>query len=165
MSWAILSVVSHRTRTERASVPVIGTIALVAVTLVVALTLGTVVLGQGSTPDPAPMAVVDLTVEGDTLTFTHESGEPLDVRTLSLRVSVDGEPLTDQPPVPFFSASGFEPGPTGPFNTASDPEWSVGETASLTVAGTNSPPIDSGSTVSVRIYGKNGVVVRTETQV
>jgi hypothetical protein len=135
------------------------------VTLVVALTLGTVVLGQGSTPEPAPTAVIDLSVDGDTLTFAHESGETLDVRELSVRISVDGEPLDDHPPVPFFSASGFESGPTGPFNTASDPEWEIGETASLTVADTNSPTLDSGSTVSVRMYWENKPVIRTETQV
>jgi len=122
-------------------------------------------LGGASMPEPAPTAAVDLTVEGDTLRFTHESGDPLDVRALSVRIAVDGEPLDEQPPVPFFSASGFEPGPTGPFNTASDSEWSVGETASLTVAETNSPRIEPGSTVSVRLTTDGKTVIRAETHV
>lgn len=156
---------SYRTQSTRATAPVIGSVLVVALTIAVAMLLGTAMLGASTTPEPSPTAAIDLSVEDDTLRFTHESGEPLDVTTLSVWISVDGEPLDEQPPVPFFSATGFEPGPTGPFNTASDPEWSVGETASLTVAGTNSPTIEDGSTVSVRITADGGAVIRTETQV
>ena len=152
----------------RATAPVIGGILVVALTVVLATVVGTAMLGGGSvpaTPEPAPTATVDLSVDDDTLRFTHESGDTLDVRSLSVWISVDGDRLDEQPPVPFFSASGFEPGPTGPFNSASDPEWSVGETARLTVAGTNSPSIEPGSTVSVRFTTDGQTILRTETQV
>lgn len=165
MSWSLRSFVTNRPQQNRASAPIIGGILVVALAVVIATIVGTATLGASSTPQPAPTAAVDLTVDGETLRFTHESGETLDVRELSIRISVDGEPLDDQPPVPFFSASGFEPGPTGPFNTASDPNWEVGETASLTVAGTNSPEITSGSTVSVRISVGQTSVIEAETTV
>ncbi|QCJ48526.1 type IV pilin [Haloprofundus sp. MHR1] len=96
-------------------------------------------------------AALSLTATGETLQFVHRGGETLDVRRLELRVSVDGEPLEHHPPVPFFSASGFRPGPTGPFNSAADPEWRAGETASVAVAGTNDPELTVGSSVTVDV--------------
>lgn len=168
MSLLPQSALAYRfSHSGRGSAPVIGGILVVALTVVLATIVGVAMLGTESapaTPEPAPTVAVDLAVDGDTLRFTHESGESLDVRTVSVFISVDGEQLDEQPPVPFFSASGFEPGPTGPFNSASDPEWSVGETASLTVAGTNSPAIEPGSTVSVRFTVDGKTVARTETQ-
>jgi len=138
---------------------------MIAVTVSAVTLLGTALLGVDSATSSQPTtATIDLTVDGDTLKFTHEYGESLDVRTLSVRISIDGDPLAEQPPVPFFAAAGFESGPTGPFNTASDDEWSVGETASLTVASTNSPTIEPGSTVSVRIATADSIVARAETQ-
>ena len=165
MTWLQSADQSTRTAT-RANTSIIGTVLVIALTVLLASAVGAAVLGAGSTaptPDPAPAAVIDLSVEGETLRFTHRSGATLDLREVSVRISVDGEPLADQPPVPFFSAAGFEPGPTGPFNTATDPQWEVGETATLTVAGTNSPQIEPGSTVSVRIHTDRTAVIRTET--
>ncbi|MFO7834537.1 MAG: type IV pilin [Halohasta sp.] len=150
---------------NRAGAPLVGGVLVVGLAVVVATVAATALVGVDTTPEPAPTAAVELSVDGDTLQFTHESGDTLDVRTLSVRILVDGEPLAHQPPVPFFSSTGFEPGPTGPFNSASDPEWSAGETASLTVATTNSPAIESGSTVAVRLTTDAGRVVRAETEV
>ena len=153
----------HR-HSSRAGAPLVGTVLVVGLAVVVATVAATALIGVDTTPEPAPTAAVELSVDGDTLRFTHESGDTLDVRTLSVRILVDGEPLAHQPPVPFFSSTGFEPGPTGPFNSASDAEWSAGETASLTVASTNSPAIEPGSTVSVRFMTDAGSVIRTETE-
>jgi len=169
MSWSSSPIPAQRlSESTRATAPVIGGVLVVALTVLLATVIGTAMLGAGSPsapPEPAPTTAVGLSVDGDTLRLTHEGGEPLDVRSLSVWIAVDGEPLDEQPPVPFFSASGFDPGPTGPFNSASDPEWSVGEIATLTVAGSNSPTIEPGSTVSVRLTvdGKTGA--RTETAV
>lgn len=148
----------------RASAPIVGSVLVVGLAVIVATMVGTVMLGIGSTPDPAPHAAVDLSVEDNTLRFTHQSGETLDVEELSVRISVDGEPLAKQPPVPFFSSAGFTP-PTGPFHAKSGSEWEVGETTSLTVAGTNSPHIEAGSTVSVRLFVDESAVIETETTV
>jgi len=149
----------------RATIPVIGTVLLVALTVVVGLAITSALLGVGSTAEPTPTAAIELSVDGNTLTFSHEHGEPLDVTALSVRIAVDGEPLDEQPPVPFFAASGFESGPTGPFNPSGSTEWTAGEQAALTVADTNEPTLDSGSRVSVQITTDDGAVLQTETTV
>ena len=89
----------------------------------------------------------------------------MDIGSASVRVAVDGEPLTHQPPVPFFAARGFHGGPTGPFNVAADPSWTVGETASLRVAATNSPELRVGTTLTVRVLVDGQVVAVAETTV
>jgi len=154
---------SERRPSARATSTVIGTVLLIAVTVVVGLVMGTALLGVGSTTEPTPTAAIELSVDENTLIFSHDHGEPLNVTAISIQVAVDGEPLDDQPPVPFFAADGFESGPTGPFNSASDNEWEVGQTASLTVADSNEPTLDPGSTVSVEITTDDGTVMRTET--
>ena len=125
---------------------------------VAALALGTTV------PADAPRAAIDLRVDADAdrLTFVHRGGDPIDVSALSVRIRVDGESLDAQPPVPFFSARGFRPGPTGPFNSATADEWTAGERASLRVAGTNDPTIAPGSRVSVRLIVAETVVAELE---
>lgn len=147
----------------RASTAALGGIMLLGLVVVLAASLGIVLVDVGETAGPTAPVALDLVVTGDTFRFTHEHGEPLDVRTLTMTVEVDGEPLAEQPPIPFFSAAGFSPGPTGPFNTAADPEWNVGETASFTVAGTNAPEINPGSTISVRLHRDGMTVLTVET--
>ncbi len=119
----------------------------------------TVVLAVGVTAattldspaEPSPTAVTSMEVEGDRITVTHDGGDPIDVDEMAVHVSVNGEPLDRQPPVPFFSAAGFRPGPTGAFNAASDDEWVVGGSASFRVAGTNDPFIQPGDRVELRL--------------
>jgi FlaG/FlaF family flagellin (archaellin) len=130
--------------------PTVGVALLVLVTVVLAAGVGTVALST-SPPAPPPQAALSLSVEGDRLTLTHRAGDPLDVRTLELRVRVAGESLANQPPVPFFAATGFAPGPTGVFNAASHPTWRAGGTASLTLAGTNEPLPTAGDRVTVTV--------------
>lgn len=106
------------------------------------------------TPAAAPQAALELSVDAgaDRIELTHLAGDALDAEALRLTVQVAGEPLTHQPPVPFFAARGFRSGPTGPFNPAADPRWTAGETASFRVASTNAPTIDSGDRVRVDVY-------------
>ncbi|WP_435062945.1 type IV pilin [Halobaculum sp. EA56] len=139
---------------ERATAASVGVALLVLATVALSAAVGAAALAA-SPASPPPTAAVDLAVEDGTLTFTHRGGDALDVRDLRVVVRVDGDPLRFQPPVPFFAARGFESGPTGPFNAASDPGWSAGETASLGVAGTNSPRLRSGALVEVSIYGRD----------
>jgi hypothetical protein len=124
-----------------------------AVTLAVAVVVGAAVAGTlvGLPVDrrAPPTVAMSLSAEGDRLALSHRAGAPLRTTDLRVRVVVDGTPLAHQPPVPFFAARGFRSGPTGPFNPASDPEWSPGETATLRVAGTNRPGIDPGDRVAV----------------
>lgn len=88
----------------------------------------------------------------DRLVLHHRGGDPLRVSDLRVRVTVDGEPLARQPPVPFFSARGFVSGPDGPFNAAHEGRWRAGERASVTLASTNSPQLTDGATVAVTVY-------------
>lgn len=98
--------------------------------------------------------------------MTHRGGDAVVPADLRVRVRVDGEPLAEQPPVPFFAAEGFESGPTGPFNSATDGEWRAGETGSLRVADTNDPSLRPGATVEVGLYaaGDRIALLRTTVQ-
>jgi len=131
--------------------------------IVCAVVVGTAVAAVGIWALPAAPAVAGATlaVDGDRLVLTHRAGEPVDVRRLDVVVRVDGDPLRHQPPVPFFSAQGFRPGPTGPFNAAADPTWEVGERASVRLASTNRPQVVAGArvTVTLRYDGQRLVVI------
>ncbi|MXR41108.1 type IV pilin [Halobaculum sp. WSA2] len=107
----------------------------------------------GSAPPSGPTAaVVDLVVTDGAITLTHRGGDTLDVRRLRVVIRVGGERLHHQPPIPFFAARGFESGPTGPFNHASDHAWSAGESTTVTPAGTNRPAIRPGVSVEVSLF-------------
>ncbi|ADD04958.1 DUF1628 domain protein [Natrialba magadii ATCC 43099] len=135
---------------SRAVNPVIGTIALLALTCLLVAVLAVIVSGW-SLGGPAPVATFDLSADAETgtLSFEHTAGDPLDVEDLSLHVTVDGTELEYQPPVPFVGAEGFNGSPEGPFNAKSESLWGVGEQASVTIAETNDPVLESGSTVRV----------------
>lgn len=154
-------------RTDRGVSHAVGTITLVLLTILLAAA-GTAVVDSTPLPASSPAQSVAISATADdagTITVAHEGGPPIDVESTTLYVSVDGRALATQPPVPFFSTSGFEPGPTGAFNSASDPQLRVGETASVTVAGSNEPPIDVGSTVVVEVRQGDRVVASAETSV
>lgn len=133
----------------RGSANTLGVVLLVAVTVVAAVGIGTATPTLDESPSQAALS---LSVDGSTVTLVHESGDALDATTLRVVVSVDGAALIHQPPVPFFSTRGFEPGPTGPFNSAADETWTAGERAGFTVAGTNDPVPEAGDVVRVRVY-------------
>lgn len=153
---------------DRAISPVIGTITLVLLTILLTAVIGTTVVGStGLGPDAAapPVVISASADDSGSITLTHDGGSAIDVEQTSVRVTVDGEPLERQPPVPFFSVRGFEPGPRGAFNSASDGPWSVGETTSFTVAGTNAPALTEGATVEVRILRDDRVLASAQTSV
>ncbi|MFC7069150.1 type IV pilin [Halobaculum lipolyticum] len=137
---------------RRATASTVGVALLVAVAVVLSAAVGAVALGVDRPHSPAPTAAVDLTVADGALVFTHRGGAPIDVGRLRVVVAVDGTRLRHQPAVPFFARRGFESGPTGPFNSAADPRWTAGETASFAVAGTNRPRIEPGATVEVSLF-------------
>jgi FlaG/FlaF family flagellin (archaellin) len=149
---------------HRGTTPVVGVALLVLVTAMLAAAVGTAALGTVPA-EPPPQAALSLSVEGDRLRVVHRAGDTLDVRGVRVRLAVNGTPLAHQPPVPFFAATGFEPGPTGPFNSASDPEWAVGEAGTLTVAGTNSPAVRPGATVRVTVVSDGYLLAESEVTV
>lgn len=150
-------------RSARALAPVAGVL-LLAITAVLAGSVVTVALGAPAEPvEPAPTASLSLSATGDRIAVTHRGGDALDASELDVRVTVDGEPLARQPPVPFFSAAGFRPGPTGAFNAASDGDWRVGGEASFRVAGTNAPVLEPGRAVAVEVSVDGRPVAALET--
>lgn len=142
---------------RRGTATVVAAVALVALTVGLAVTVVVAVPTDAAPPEPQ-RAALSLIVAGDEIRLTHRAGHTLDVTELRIEVTVDGEALAHQPPVPFFAATGFEPGPTGPFNVAADQAWRAGEVATVEVAGTNDPAIDPGSTVRVRIWAGESLV-------
>lgn len=148
---------------DRAIAPAIGVVLLVLVTVVLAAAVGSVALSSIATEtesSTAPTVVLSLSVSGDRLSLDHRGGSTLDAQRLDLCVSINGTPLTYQPPVPFFSTSGFRPGPTGPFNAASDGSWRVGETASFRLASTNRPLLGVGARVTIRVIYRERLLAR-----
>lgn len=148
---------------DRASSPVVGVLLLVAITVICATTVG--LAASATPPDPAPTVAVGVAVDpgAERITLTHRGGDPIDVGETALRVEIDGTELVHQPPVPFFAAEGFQSGPTGPFNTASPDRWRSGQSGSITLAGSNRPRIEPGSTVTVDIVGEDRVIATAET--
>jgi FlaG/FlaF family flagellin (archaellin) len=149
---------------DRATTHTFAVVTLVAVTVALAAAVGVAAVSYAPADTPG-LATLTLAAEGDCLELTHEGGAPLDVRDLRLRVEIDGVSLAHQPPVPFFAARGFAPGPTGPLNVASDPRWTGGETGSFCLAETNRPTPSSGATVSVTVSDAGRVLVRLETRI
>ncbi len=150
----------------RAVSPVVGTVTLVLIVVLLAgvlmASVGTASLDQ---PDPEFASISATATQDGTIVLSHDGGQPVDVSEISLVVSVAGTRLAEQPPVPFFSSAGFEPGPTGPFNSAAEPRWTVGETTSLTIAGSNTPTPQPGDRVTVEIYRGDRPLTRVQTTI
>lgn len=158
----------------RAISPVIGTLLIASITVVLAAILVTTV---GTAAIGGPMST---TGAGDTASFTrisadasadgevrltHEGGDSIDVRDVRVKLSIAGTPLDYQPPVPFFSTRGFEPGPTGPFNSAATPEWSAGQTTSVTISETNAPDPEPGAELTIELYRDGRRFAQTSTSI
>ena len=143
---------------QRGVIPVVGVVVLLAITVLLAATAGILLSTPAS--EPPPTASFELSADGqsDEIELIHLGGDTIDLTAVSLRISVDGKRLEKQPPIPFFSATGYESGPTGPFNRASPNQWAAGETATLTVASTNEPEVSPGDTVRVQLYTDTGTV-------
>lgn len=109
-------------------------------------------MAETAMDDPATTAMLSLEAEDDRIELSHRRGDPLEIEQVRLQISVDGEALAHQPELPFFSQRGFGPGPSGPFNSATDSTWRAGESATLRIAGTNRPTPESGATVRVQIF-------------
>lgn len=156
-----------RHRDCRGSVPVLSSVLLIGVVVVLGATVAgaSFVLEDAATAEPAPTATASLSASGDRLVLVHKGGESLDTETLELWIAVNGEQLTHQPEIPFFAQQGFSPGPTGPFNSASDSTWTVGERASLRVAESNQPTLEAGDIVEVRVVSKDTELLRLSTTV
>lgn len=135
---------------DRGAASVLAVLLLVSVTALGAIGVATTVPDGPS--DATPRAVLSLSVDAatDRIGVVHEGGDAIDPDRLTLRITVDGDPIAHQPPVPFFAARGFISGPTGPFNSATEGYWTAGQVAGLRLASTNTE-IPAGATVRVRV--------------
>ncbi|MFW5939243.1 MAG: type IV pilin N-terminal domain-containing protein [Halolamina sp.] len=141
------------TDTDRAISPALGAVLLVGVTVLTASVVGTALLGQAAALNgPPPTASFAVDAEDDRVSLTHDGGEAVDVHALRVEISVDGDALDHQPPVPFFAAEGFHGGPDGAFNPEAGTEWTVGETTSFRVAETNDPALAAGARLTVELF-------------
>ena len=147
----------------RAHAPV-AAVLLIAVTVVAAAGVFAFVPSLPGEPPERRAVAAEATSDG-TVALTLLSGPPVDPGPLALRVEVDGQPLSRQPPVPFFSAPGFYSGPTGAFNAASEDDWGVGETVTVRVAGTNDPVPRTGDAVRVELRVRGRLLGVAETTV
>jgi len=149
---------------SRATSPLIGTALLVVLTVLIAGMMGTVLVDAGV---DSPSTTTRLSVSADAATgrivLTHDGGDALNVDTLDVRVQIDGQPLEQQPPIPFFATSGFVSGPTGPLNSATNGVWTAGETGAFQLAGTNAPQLADGARVEITVSTEDAVVARLET--
>lgn len=158
--------VHHGSLDERGVSPVLGVVLLVGLTVIAAALFGTLAFGQAAALDgPAPRATFTVEAVGDRISIVHDGGDAVAVGPLRVEVSVDGAPLRHQPPVPFFAANGFRGGPTGPFNPSSEGEWTAGETASFRVAGTNTPALTPGASLTVELFHGDSRIASLQTAV
>ena len=149
----------------RATVPLVGVVLLVALTVAAGAVVaaGTLGVDPHSPTDRVALAVA-ADADEDRVALTHGGGTTLDVRELSLSIRIEGEPLTHQPPIPYFAARGFVGAPTGPINSGGDPHWSTGERATLRIASTNEPRPAPGDRVTVELATERAVLARGETR-
>ncbi len=146
---------------DRAIAPAIGVVLLVAITV----TLAGVVLAMGLTVSPGSAQTA--TVEGslnhtaNAITLVHTGGDPIDLEEADIRISVDGTPLTHQPPVPYWNPDGFQGFPSGPFNPSSENTWESGERGTIRLDTDNEPLPNANATVEVAVIGEAGPIART----
>ncbi|TMT87766.1 type IV pilin [Haloterrigena sp. H1] len=148
----------------RAVTQSIGVILLVALTVCLA-TVVAVNAGAWSLERQSQTATFELSADGDraAIVITHIAGDDIDVEALPVTIAVNGTELTVQPPVPFVGAHGFDGTPDGPFNAKSDSTWTAGERAGVSIAGTNSPTLTAGDSVTVTLAVDDRQVATLET--
>ncbi|AFK21380.1 type IV pilin (plasmid) [Haloferax mediterranei ATCC 33500] len=119
---------------SRAVSPVIGVILMVAITVILAAVIGTFVLGLGDqVGNSAPQASFSFDYDGaETVTITHESGDPIDAD----RVSVTGDGVDSSATVSW-----------------TDDTINAGDSADVT---TSSNPLTGGETIRVIWTSESG---------
>lgn len=147
----------------RALSPVVGVVLLVGIAVVLSASLGATLAMTDLGTTPVAQLSLEAEATDQRITVEHRGGDTLDVERLRLDVVIAGEPLSHQPPVPFFAADGFEPGPEGPFNVAAEPVFRAGESATFALAGTNEPQLSRGDTVTVTVSTEAATIASLET--
>ena len=138
---------------QRAVAPVIGIVLMLVITVVLAGAIAAYLLVLPTT-EGATQATISATVNTETaeFQFVHDGGDAIAVETLTIEITIDGEPLTSQPPVPFVGSHGFNGSPSGPFNEGGDTRWVPGQRASFRLACTNHPKPSDESTIVIELF-------------
>lgn len=87
------------TADDRGVSPVVGVVLLVAITVLLAATVGTMVMGFADDiggPEGEPDANMSIAVDGlnESVTVTHEGGDDLEAERLRIDGDVEGAPVT-----------------------------------------------------------------------
>ncbi len=150
---------------SRASVPAISVLVLTLITVLLAAAVGVTAIETRPMSPSTPTSMSVTAWSDGRIILVHEAGPELNVNNLALRITIDDVPLEHQPPIPFFAARGFQAGPTGPFNSAAAQSWTLGEQASFHLAGTNSPALEPGASVKIRVRRDDVTIAVVETTV
>lgn len=158
---------------DRAVSPVIGVVLMVAVTTLIAATVGSFFFGLGQeTREPAPQVAKSdgaFLVDGghdQVVRITHRGGDPVTVSNLEIQVSfsehpeqsrLTGVPTTDIDPVDYEGDDIWDGGATGVRDAlasdeteGSDDEWSTGESMTFRIA-SGDVDVNPGETVTVTV--------------
>lgn len=157
----------YRTAVPRGITPVIAAPLLLLMTLLLAIVIGTMTPGFTSLTDPEPLTVIDVTTDPstNTISITNNGPREIDVRELTITIEIDNTPLHYPLQVPYFSQRGFHPGPTGAFNSATDPFWTAGERVSFRIASTNTPTLTPGNSLSITLIIHDSPIAQSTTTI
>ncbi|WP_158853909.1 type IV pilin [Halorhabdus sp. CUG00001] len=75
---------------DRGVSPVIGVILMVAITVILAAVIATFVMNMGPPEDQAPQASWSIDYENDNVTISHDNGEAVQAKELSVKLAVNG---------------------------------------------------------------------------
>jgi archaellum component FlaF (FlaF/FlaG flagellin family) len=133
-------------------------------TLLLAIVLGTIVPGLTSLDDPEPLTIIEVRTDAstNTITLVNKGPRDIDVRELTITIEIDGTPLEYPLTIPYFSQRGFHPGPTGAFNSATDPYWLPGERVSFRIASTNTPTLTPGDSLTITLKINNSPIAQRQ---
>lgn len=152
---------------SRAIAPVVGVVSLLVVVAALGGVAAAVVPGSVAEQQPGPTMTIDLEADaGGNISFTHVGGASINVTELTVRIHLDGEAIPHQPDFEKQRQTGFLGFHGGPFNPSTDPEWRVGETASVTLANSNgAEDLTPGTLVTAEFYVEGALVLTVETNV
>ncbi len=95
--WSTDDTGSGRTTGPRGVAPVVGVLALVLVTVTLALVVGTALPSPDIEESPSARLSVTVVASEDRVALTHEGGDTLDVSAVTLQIEVDGTATTNTP--------------------------------------------------------------------
>lgn len=138
---------------QRGVAPVVGVAIILVMTL---LLVGAVyALVPTSPPTDTPRTTFEGTfaVDDRSITLTHTGGDTVSLQELNIRITVDDEALTHQPPdLPYYNPEGFDGFASGPLNPSTPDQWEPGEVATIWLDENNAPLPGPEAVVTVEFF-------------